>query len=195
MKIVLPLVAAVTLTAPLAAEPQKPTLSLPDQFERKHDLAQWRGDVLVILYGDRDGMPANKGLGEKIQLHYHPGASDLPPTQAHRAPVSPLPGLKDGQRSPDVKVVPIVCFGRTPAAIKAIIRSRVRKESPESPVLLDFEGKTAGQFGLKEDEPNLAVIDAAGQLRMRSAGELDAGAYAKLLALIDALRKEAVTAK
>jgi hypothetical protein len=188
--------AAVVLSATVEAQPApKAVLSLPDQFERKHDIAQFRGDVLVILYGDKDGMPANKGLGQRLQLHYHPGAKDLPPTQAHRAPVSPLPGLKEGQRSPDVKVLAVVCFGKTPEAIKNIIRNRVRKESPESPVLLDFEGKTSAQFGLKEGKPNLAVIDATGQVRLTSAGELDAAAYTKLTETIDSLRKEAVGSK
>jgi hypothetical protein len=177
------------------ADAPKATLTLPDQFERKQDIAQFRGDVLVILYGDKDGMPANKGLGEKLQLHYHPGAKDLPSTQAHRAPVSPLPGLKEGQRTPDVKVLPVVCFGKTAEVVKNIIRNRVRKESPEAPVLLDFEGKMVQQFGLKEGRPNLMVIDAAGIVRFKNAGELDAAGYAKLLETIDALRKEAVPSR
>jgi hypothetical protein len=178
-----------------AGAQQKASLTLPDQFERAQDIAQFRGGVLVILYGDKDGMPANKGLGEKLHVQYHPAARGKSGAEWHKAPVTPLPGLREGQRSPEVKVLPVVCFGRMPEAVRGIIRNRVRKESPESPVLLDFEGKTREQFGLKESVPNLAVLDAAGRVRFRAAGGLDADGYAKLVQTIDALRKEAVEGK
>jgi hypothetical protein len=169
--------------------PPKAMLALPDQFERKQDIAQFQGDVLVILYGDKDGMPANKGLGEKLQLQYHPPVEGV---AANKLPVTPLPGLKEGQRSPDVHVLPVVCLGNSPSPIKNFIRSRIKKEAGESPVLLDFEGKMKAHFGLKEGQPNLVVIDASGRVRMKLAGELDAASYAKLLETIDVLRKEAL---
>lgn len=148
------------------ADAPKPALVLPDQFERTQDIAQFRGGVVVVLYGDRDGMPANKGLGEKLHARY--GAA----------------------KAPAVKVLPVVCLGAMPEPLKRIVRNRVKKESPDSIVLLDFEGKTKGQLGLKEGVPNLAVLDAKGNVRMKHAGELDAAGYTKLLETIDALRKE-----
>jgi hypothetical protein len=187
--------AAILAIAGIAAGQQKAMLALPDQFERPQDIAQFRGGVLVVLYGDKDGMPANKGLGEKLHVQYHPTARGKSGAEWHRAPVTPLPGLKEGEHSPEVKVLPVVCFGRMPEAVRGIIRNRVRKDSPDSPVLLDFEGRMKEQFGLKEGVPNLAVIDAAGRVCFRAAGGLDADGYAKLVKLIDALRKEAAEGK
>src|SRR5262245_57845678 len=74
------------LTLGQADSAPKVSLMLEDQFEHKQDLATRSGDVVVLLYGDRDGMPANKDLGEKLHLHYHPTAKGLPPDQASKAP-------------------------------------------------------------------------------------------------------------
>ena len=58
------LLSAVTLTltatAALAQTPAaKPVeLVLEDQFERRHDLAAFRGEVVVLVYGDRKGTDA-----------------------------------------------------------------------------------------------------------------------------------------
>jgi hypothetical protein len=177
------------------AEPPKATLVLEDQFERKQDIAQFRGNVLVILYGDKDGMPANKGLGEKLHVHYHPAAKGLPTGQAAKAPVAPLTGIPEGKPSPDVRVLPVACIGKVPDVVKGIIRSRVKKEAADSLVLLDFETKTKDQFGLKEGQPNLVIIDAQGRVRMKMSGEPDEKNYQQLIQAVDFLRKEAAGVK
>lgn len=177
------------------AEPPKAVLVLEDQFERKQDIAQFRGSVLVVLYGDKDGMPANKGLGEKLHVHYHPTAKGLPPAQAAKAPVVPLSGVPDGKVSPDVRILPVACIGKVPDVVKNIIRGRVKKEASESMVLLDFETKMKDQFGLKEGQPNLVVIDAQGRVRMKMAGELSDDNYRQLIKSLDYLRKEAAGVK
>lgn len=174
------------------AEPPKAVLTLEDQFERPQDIAQFRGGVLVILYGDRDGMPANKSLGENLHVKYHPSAKGQPPAVANKAPVVPLEGLPEGVASPDVRVLPVACIGKVPGVIRDFIRGRIKKEAPDSLVLLDFETKMKDQFGMKSGEPNLVVIDAAGRMRMKMSGELDAASYKKLTDAIDYLRKEAV---
>ncbi|MCE9531154.1 MAG: hypothetical protein K8T89_08525 [Planctomycetes bacterium] len=176
---------------PPRAEPPKAVLTLEDQFEKKQDISQFRGDVVVILYGDREGMPANRGLGEKLHVHYHPTAKGSPPAQANKAPVVALPGVREGVRSPDVRVLPIACIGKVPEVVKNLIRARVKKESPETLVLLDFEGKMQSQFGMKEGMSNLVVLDALGRVRLRSTGELDAAKFTKLTQAIDSLRQEA----
>jgi hypothetical protein len=177
------------------AEPPRAMLILEDQFERKQDIALFRGSVLVILYGDKDGMPANKSLGEKLHVHYHPTAKGLLPGQAAKAPVAPLNGVPEGKPSPDVRVLPVACIGKVPDVVKGIIRSRVKKEVPESLVLLDFETKMKDQFGLKAGEPNLVVIDAQGRVRMKMAGELTDDNYKHLIQAVDFLRKEAAGVK
>jgi hypothetical protein len=172
--------------------PSPAKLTLEDQFERMHDLADYAGDVVVLLYGDRQGMPANKDLGEKLYLHYHPEAKGQPPAQAAKVSVTPLPDLPRGKRSPDVKVIPVTCFSKAGNVLKNVIRSQVKKNAPETPVWLDFEEKTKEQFGLTPGMPNLALIDAQGRVRYRSAGELDAKSFARVVEAIDILRKEAV---
>ena len=174
--------------------PSPAKLTLEDQFERTHDLTDYVGDIVVLLYGDRQGMPANKELGEKLYIHYHPQAKGQSPAQAARVPVTPLPDLPEGKRSPDVKIVPVTCFSKAGNVFKSVIRNQVKKNAPETAVWLDFDDKTKEQFGLTPGVPNLAIIDGQGRVRYRSAGELDAKGYSRLLEAIDLLRKETVRA-
>jgi len=183
---------AVLALASVAAgqAPPQAALTLDDQFEKAQNINQYRGDVLILLYGDRDGMPANKGLGEKLHVHFHPTAQGKPPAEANRAPATPVPNLPQGMRSPEVRVVPVACVGKVPDLVKNIIRGRIKKDAPDTTVLLDFENKMKDQFGMKEGEPNLVLIDTQGRVRMKAAGELDAATYSKLLQAVDYLRKE-----
>ena len=104
---------------------------MEDQFERPHDVADHRGDVVVLIYGDRASATANKALGEKIHVHFHPTAQGQPPAQASRAPVRPIPGWPEGVRCPDVRVIPIACAGKVPGLIAAMIRGQIRSHSPD----------------------------------------------------------------
>jgi hypothetical protein len=178
--------------AALAAqsEPPKVALVLDDQYEHKQDIVRGRGNVIVLLYGDREGMSANKALGEKLHVHFHPSAEGKSSKEASRAPVTPVPGLPEGVRSPDVRIVPVACIGKVPDTVKDFIRGRMKKESPDTLVLLDFENKMKDQYGLKEGEANLLVIDVSGRLRMKVNGALDDATYARVLKAVDLLRKE-----
>jgi hypothetical protein len=172
-------------------EAARVAISLEDQFQQPHALSDHAGDVVVLLYGDRQGMPANKEIGERLHAHYHPAAKGRPPAEANRAPVIALPGLPEGKRSPDVRVIPVACFGSVPKVVQTVIRNQVKKNAPETAVWLDFEGKMKETFGLKPGVPNLVVIDAQGRPRLKGSAELDGESYAKLLGMIDALRREA----
>ncbi len=173
-------------------EPPQVTLALEDQFERKYDVGQYRGNVLVLVFGDREAAAANRALGESLHVRYHPSAKGKTPGEAARAPVIPVPDLKEGERSPDVRVVPVACIGMAPGPVRYFIRGAFKKDAPETAVLLDFENKMKDQFGLRAGEPNLVVIDGAGRLRLKMAGELNQDAYGRLLHAIDYLRKEGV---
>jgi hypothetical protein len=180
---------------PQKVVPPKAVIALEDQFERQQNIAQFEGQVLVVLYGDREGMPVNKELGEKLHVYYHPTAKGQTPADANKAPVSPLPGLPEGAVSPNVRVLPVACVGKVPDVVKNVVRSRVKKEAPDTLVLLDFDNKMKDQFGMKEGEPNLLVIDAKGRVRMKVGGELDSNTYTRLLLAVDYLRKEAAGVK
>jgi hypothetical protein len=173
-------------------EPREVNLSLPDQYEKTQELANHRGDVVVLLYGDRKGIAANKELGEQLHVQFHPTAKGQPPAKAAKAPVIPLDDLPEEKRSPDVKVIPVACIGKVPNVVKGVIRSQIKKEAPETPVWLDFEESMKETFGMKASEPNLVVIDAKGRLRFRATGVLDEKSYARLVEVVSYLRKEAV---
>ncbi len=180
----------------IAQEPAKQVmLALEDQWERPTDVKQYRGHVLVLLYGDRASQTSNKALGERLHVHFHPTARGLPPAQASRAPVRPLPGIAEGQTSPGVYVVPVACIGSVPNAVKGLIRSQFRSASPEVAVWLDFADTMKQTFGLTPGVTNLLVIDGSGRLRMRVQGTIDAATYDRLVRTIENLRYEAVQSR
>jgi hypothetical protein len=184
------LAAAVLLAQAPAAKPVE--LVLEDQFERRHDLAAFRGEVVVLVYGDRRGTDACREFGEKLHVLFHPSAAGLKPADARKAPVAALQGVAPGKRSPDVVVVPVAAAGTVPGVIKNLIRTQVAKASPDVPVWLDFTGTMEKQFGLRAGEPNVAVFDAAGRLRLKVNGSPDQRTLDKLVQTIQNLRAEAV---
>ncbi|HEY1190957.1 MAG TPA: hypothetical protein VGE74_25215 [Gemmata sp.] len=184
---------AVSLGAqPAAPAPKVVELALEDQFERKTDLADLRGNVVVMVFGDRKGTDPCRALGAQLHVYWHPGAKDQPPAKAQAAPVAALAGLKPGQVSPNVIVVPVACCGKVPAAIRPAITKGVAKGSPDVVVWLDFADKMKDRFGLTAGETNLVVIDTAGRLRLKINGNLDQAAMDKLVRTVQEVRYEAV---
>ena len=45
-----------------------PALAFEDQFERPHKLTGFQGDILVLIYGDRESAEQNKLIGESLHL-------------------------------------------------------------------------------------------------------------------------------
>lgn len=177
---------------PTAPAPKAVELVLEDQFERKADLADLRGSVVILVYGDRKGTDACRTLGEQLHVCWHPSAKDQPPAKAQTAPVVPLDGLKPGQVSPNVIVVPVACCGKVPAAVRPAIRNGVAKGSPDVVVWLDYADTMKGMFGLTAGETNVVVIDAAGVPRLKLNGVIDQPTMDKLVKAVQGLRVEAV---
>ncbi len=186
-------------TAPPQAQvvklrPQKaPAFIMGDQFEKEHRCQECQGDVLVLIYGDRESSEFNKQLGEMIHLAFHPGAKNLPPEKARQAAASPLPGQPAGGRCPDVKAVPVAIIGKAPNLVKSIIRNEFRKACPDCAVWMDFDGTMQQCFGMAAGVPNVVVIDTAGQVRMAAGGKLTREHLQELVDGIQQLRHEAVT--
>lgn len=187
------IVTAFGLTASAQAPaPEKPVeLNLEDQFGRKQDIAALRGAVAVLVYGDRRATDACRELGERLHVAFHPSAAGQAPGKARTAPVAALPGVAPGKVSPDVFVVPVAAAGSVPAVVREFVRTQVKKAAPETPVWLDFGGEMERAYGLRAGEPNLAVFDGEGRLRLKIAGALDAAAERKLLQAVQNLRAEA----
>ncbi|MGL6073628.1 MAG: TlpA family protein disulfide reductase [Fimbriiglobus sp.] len=179
-------------TTPAEAKDAKAVeLVLEDQFERRQDLAAHRGNVVVLVYGDRRASDACRKFGEKMHILFHPTAEGQAPEKARSAPVADLEGVPMGKRSPDALFIPVASTGTVPGLVKDVIRAQIKKGSPDVPVWLDFNGLMEKNFGLRGGEPNLVVFDGQGRLRMKINGTPDAKAQEKLLQTIQNLRAEA----
>jgi hypothetical protein len=182
----------VALWSLTAAQVVVPDVVMEDQFGSPRDVKQHRGDVVVLIYGDRKSADSNKALGEQIHVAFHPTARGLPPKEARKAPVQPIAGAPAGARSPDVLAIPVACVGKVPQLVRAVLRGQFRNASPEVPVWLDFNDVMKTQFPFKPGVPNVVVLDAQGRYRYAAAGTPTAEGTAKLLGAIEALRREAV---
>lgn len=189
------LLAALALGLTLSACGQAPTpaLTFEDQFERPASVAAYRGDIVVLLYGDRKSAEANRALGERLHVAFHPAARGQPPARARQAPVLPLPDQPPGIRSPEVLAIPVACVGKVPGVVRAVIRGQVRSASPDMPIWLDFQDTMRQQFGIAAGVPNLVVLDAVGRVRYRASGPPTAEQFDRLAAFLQSLRREALT--
>lgn len=173
-----------------AAEPV--ALTLEDQFGTKRDLTPFRGQVVVLVYGDRKATDACKALGESLHVAFHPTAKGLPPEKARLAPVVALPNVPAGIASPEVAVIPVACTGKIPGVVKSVLQGQIKRASPDVPVWMDCGDAMVTTFGMTTGEPNLAVIDAAGRARHLVPGTPDQKAINKTAQIIQDLRVEAV---
>ncbi len=172
--------------------PKAVELVMEDQFDRKTNLADLRGNVVILVFGDRKGTDACRTLGEQLHVCWHPSAKGLPPAKAQAAPVAPLDGLKPGQVAPNVIVIPVACCGKVPAAVRPAISKQIAKGSPDVVVWLDYTDAMKGMFGLTAGETNVVVIDTAGRSRMKLNGLIDQPAMDKLVQTVQGVRAEAV---
>ena len=178
-------------TAQKPEAPKPVELNFEDQFEQKRSLADLRGKVVILVYGDRGGIEASRELGEKLHVLFHPKAAGQTPEKAKLAPVIALPGVAEGKESPEVVVVPVACAGAVPGAIKGLIRRGLKKDAAETPVWIDFGTVMADKFAIMEGQANLAIFDAGGHLRLKVNGTPDKATYDKVLQTTQNLRAEA----
>jgi predicted transcriptional regulator len=175
-----------------AADPPKVSdLALEDQFEAKNSVADHKGKVLILVYGDRSGLEASRELGTQLHVLFHPTAEGKTAKEAKAAPVVALDGVAKGTASPDVAVVPVACCGKVPGAVQGFIRGALKKDAADTPVWMDFANVMKDKFGLTEGEPNLVVIDALGRLRLKVNGKPDKETLQKVLQTTQNLRAEA----
>ncbi len=169
-----------------------PDVVLEDQFEQVHDVKQYRGEVVVLIYGDRKSAEANRKLGEQLHVVFHPSAQGLPPAQARQQPVRPLEGVPAGTKSPEVRAIPVALVGKVPNLVRKAIRGQIRNGSPDVPVWLDFDEVMKTRFPFTASVPNVVVLDTQGRYRYAAAGTPTAEGLKKLIDTIETLRREAV---
>jgi hypothetical protein len=175
----------------LGQAPAPVVVSMEDQFEHSRSTATLQGDVVVLLYGDRDGAEANKALGERLHVAFHPTAKGLSPAKARLAPVRPLPDQPAGAPGPDVHTVAVACVGPVGPVIRAVVRGSIRAASPDVPVWLDFDDQMKRQFPFTPGAANVVVLDAVGRPRYTASGPLTAEQFGRLTETIEGLRREA----
>lgn len=172
-----------------------PNLEMEDQFGKAQKLQNFRGDVVVLLFGDKESAESNRTLGQVIHESFHPQAKGKSPAQARLAPVIPVSNLPLNARSPEVHIIAVASIGKVPTLVKTIIRNQIMKASPDVPVWLDFEGAMRALFQFKPGVSNLVVIDPSGNLRYSASGKLQQVELTDLVNAIEATRVEALAAK
>ena len=72
-----PVTAGPARAIPAAAAPAAPTVNIvmEDQNRKAHDTGALRGDVIVLLYADRNGAESAHEIGKRLHVHYHPHAA------------------------------------------------------------------------------------------------------------------------
>jgi predicted transcriptional regulator len=164
-----------------------------DQFSNRVETAQLRGDVVVLVYAGRHGAEAAMELGRTLHTRFHPTAEGAEPKAWSTQPVVGLAGWPAGLPVPDVKVIPVACVPEVPKALHGMVRRRLKQESPVVPVWLDFEDVMRPSFGMVPDEPNVLLIDTRGMAQGVISGHLDQRKLDEVAALIDDLRKRAIS--
>ena len=181
--------AALLTTAAHAQAPARGVnIVLEDQFRNSRATEQLRGHVVVLVYADRHGAEQAVDIGRRLHLRFHPTADGAEATEWSRQPVVPPPGWPAGVIPPEVHVVPVACVPEVPKPLHGVARSRLRTESPHVSVWLDFEDVLRQNFGAAGGEPNIAVIDTAGQPHGTMAGAVDGKRFEDLVGVIDQLR-------
>ena len=163
---------------------------MTDQFGEEHAIADLRGRVIVLVYGDRKSADANRALGEWLHVAFHPTAQGQPPKVAKLAPVKPLEGHTSERPGPEVVAVPVAVVGKVPGIVAGIIRRQIRCGSPEVPIWLDLQDDMRELFGVKPGVSNVAVIDCQGRLRYTATGPLPSDQQMQLARVIEGLRRE-----
>ena len=188
-----PVTAGPARAMPQAAAPAAPAVNLVMEAQNRqaHDPAALRGDVIVLLYADRNGAEAAHEIGQRLHVQFHPNAAKVEGPDWVRQPVTGIAGWPAGARVPNVHSVAVACLPEIPKAVYPVVRSQIRKESPHVPVWLDFKGTMPKTFGMAPDVPNILIIDTFGRPQGVISGELGETKYQQLVAAIDRLRQQA----
>jgi len=166
-------------------------IEMEDQFGTSCSTAASRGNVVVLVYAERHGAEAALALGRQLHLHFHPTAGQPAAEAWSTQPVVGLAGWPAGVPVPDVQVVPVASLTEVPRALRPVVRARMRKDSPQVPVWLDFEGSLERMFGIIPGEANIVVLDTAGRVQSVLSGKFDDQDYAQFVGLLDQLRRAA----
>ncbi len=188
------LVSSVLARAPgnLPKVRQCPALPLADQDNRAFNPTAHRGHVLVLIYGDRASIEANKKLGEWLHVTFHPTAKGLPPILARQQEVRPLEGAPPGKPGPDVRTLAVACCGKLPEFVQGLVRGQIKVGAGDLPILIDFQDAMKTTFGLVPEVSNLIIVDRSGLVRYTANGPFAPEQMTQLATILENLRREPV---
>ena len=163
-------------------------IAMEDQFQTPCETRTFLGDVVILVYAERHGAEKSLQLGRKLHLHFHPTAEAVSAEAWSQQPVRGVLDWPSGVPVPDVRVIPVASLTEVPRALKPVARARIRKDAPLVPLWLDFEGSLERMFGIIPGEPNVVVLDTAGQVHSVFSGKLDDQEFQKFVVRIDQIR-------
>ena len=161
---------------------------MEDQFQTTCETSVFLGDVVILVYAERHGAEKSLQLGRKLHLHFHPTADTVSSDAWSQQPVRGITNWPLGVPVPDVQVIPVASLTEVPRALKPVARARIRKDSPLVPLWLDFEGSLERMFGIIPGEPNIVVLDTAGQVHSVFSGKLDDQEFQQFVTRVDQIR-------
>ncbi|HMO63659.1 MAG TPA: hypothetical protein PKE47_00260 [Verrucomicrobiota bacterium] len=136
---------------------QLASFRLSDQFGAEHRIEFPRSRPLLLVVGDRRGSEEVGGW--------------VPPLKERWAHGADIVGVAD------VSAVPGVLRGRVTAGI--------RKELPDWPLLLDFEGRVTAGLPSVRRAANVFLVTTNGMVAAAASGPADAAKLAALAARVD----------
>ena len=161
---------------------------MEDQFQTTCETSVFLGDVVILVYAERHGAEKSLQLGRKLHLHFHPTADTVSSDAWSQQPVREILNWPSAVPVPDVRVIPVASLTEVPRALKPVARARIRKDSPLVPLWLDFEGSLERMFGIIPGEPNIVVLDTAGQVHSVFSGKLDDQEFQQFVTRVDQIR-------
>lgn len=161
---------------------------MEDQFQTPCETSTYLGDVVILVYAERHGAEDSLHLGRKLHLHFHPTANEVSANAWSEQPVRGIINWPAGVVLPDVRVIPVASLTEVPRALKPVARARMRKDSPVVPIWLDFDGSLERMFGIIPGEPNVVVLDTAGQVHSVLSGKLNEQEFQQFVTRVDQIR-------
>ena len=161
---------------------------MEDQFQTPCETTKYLGDVVILVYAERHGAEESLLLGRKLHLHFHPTADEVSSDAWSKQPVRGIVNWPAGVALPDVRVIPVASLTEVPRALKPVARARMRKDSPVVPIWLDFDGTLKRMFGIIPGEPNIVVLNTAGQVHSVLSGMLNEQEFQQFVTRIDHIR-------
>lgn len=147
-----------------------PDFDLSDQYDQPLKLSKLLGEVVLLIYSDREGSEFNFHWTEALKQQYP----------------------ADSQS--ELKLVRLANLRSLPALFRGIAKGRFRAPNDDGtsklPVLLDWEGMVARLYGFRQGLPNLYLIDRGGILRYITSGKGEPAELRELFQVTDRLLGE-----